>query len=211
VETHNSQEQQLQQQWQPHKQPAASQSINPPASWPRNSFRCSQAANQSNPRPPSASLLYTVVNEVSKSSWGGPWHCNERNLLSLCNVNILGKAAVLHFAFTPSVAGAVPNSACRLFDTAVFMSRSYRLLIIHSPQPRITYINGECHEQTLSEVWWTCLCHSTTSELMNNNKFISYFNFLDLVHQILLISLVMCQESHFPAKSSLKIICYWQR
>jgi hypothetical protein len=56
---------------------------------------------------------------------------NRRNLFS--NVNILGKAAVLHFALYSSVAGAMPNSAYRLFDTAVLMSRSHTLLILRSP------------------------------------------------------------------------------
>jgi hypothetical protein len=82
------------------------------------------------------------------------------------NINILGKTAVLHFPLTlfcgwghaklslpiighsctclfSSAAGAVPDSACRLFDTAVsnmsavLMSRSHRLLILHSPQKNI--------------------------------------------------------------------------
>jgi hypothetical protein len=33
-------------------------------------------------------------------------------VLSL-NINNLGKAAVLHFAFAPFAAGVIPNSACR--------------------------------------------------------------------------------------------------
>jgi hypothetical protein len=42
---------------------------------------------------------------------------------------------VLHSAFSLcSAAGAMPNSACRLLGTAVLMSTSHRLLIIHSPQ-----------------------------------------------------------------------------
>jgi hypothetical protein len=39
---------------------------------------------------------------------------------------------VLHFALLCT--GAMPNSACWLFDTAVLMSSSHRLLIICSPQ-----------------------------------------------------------------------------
>jgi hypothetical protein len=46
--------------------------------------------------------------------------------LSICN---LGKAAVLHFAFIPSAAGDMPNSAC-----------SHRLLIICSPYWILYYV-----------------------------------------------------------------------
>jgi hypothetical protein len=44
-------------------------------------------------------------------------------------VNTLGKAAVLHFALF--CCWSLPNSAC----TAMLMSSSHRLLIIHSPHP----------------------------------------------------------------------------
>jgi hypothetical protein len=49
------------------------------------------------------------------------------------NINILGKAAVLHFALPHFCSWVCTNSACRLFDIAVFMSNSHRLLVISSP------------------------------------------------------------------------------
>jgi hypothetical protein len=47
---------------------------------------------------------------------------------------MLGKVAVLHFALTPFCGWGCANSAYRLFDIAVLLSSSHRLLIIHSPQ-----------------------------------------------------------------------------
>jgi hypothetical protein len=56
VETHNSQQQQQQQQqWQPHKQSAGSQS----------------KSHQNTSHPPSASLLYTVVNKELEEQFSG--------------------------------------------------------------------------------------------------------------------------------------------
>jgi hypothetical protein len=40
----------------------------------------------------------------------------------------------MHPALLSSVAGAVPNLACRSLSTTVLMSDTHRLLIIHSPQ-----------------------------------------------------------------------------
>jgi hypothetical protein len=65
---------------------------------------CSQSINSFHTKIPInslGSLLYTGINkEWSNSSQGGAWHCNKRNLRSYSlNVNNLGKAAVLHFAF----------------------------------------------------------------------------------------------------------------
>jgi hypothetical protein len=50
------------------------------------------------------------------------------------NVNILGKTDVLHSALAPFFSWGHANSICRLFDIAVLMSSSHRLLILHSPQ-----------------------------------------------------------------------------
>jgi hypothetical protein len=54
-----------------------------------------------------------------------------------------------------SVAGAMPNSACRSFDTAVLMSSSHRLFILYFPHqvrpPLMTarvstaMLLGSCH------------------------------------------------------------------
>jgi hypothetical protein len=89
------------------------------------------------PHPPSASLLYTVINnEVKQQSlgWGVTLKQEKPGFLLLSlNVNNLGKAAVLHFALAPSEAGAMPNSVYRSLSTTALMSSSHRLLIIHSP------------------------------------------------------------------------------
>jgi hypothetical protein len=48
-------------------------------------------------------------------------------------INILGKAAVLHYALTPFCSWGCANSACRLLDVAMLMSSSHRLLILCLP------------------------------------------------------------------------------
>jgi hypothetical protein len=45
----------------------------------------------------------------------------------------------------------MPNSACRLFDTAVLMSSSHRPLILHSPEQRMKF----CHFQVNGWNWRT--------------------------------------------------------
>jgi hypothetical protein len=52
--------------------------------------------------------------------------------ISACK-NILGKAAALHLILTLFCGWDVWNSAYRTLGTAVLMSSSHRLLIIHSP------------------------------------------------------------------------------
>jgi hypothetical protein len=90
------------------------------------------------PLPPPVHLLYIMANEVEQQFLG--WQdivvirmgtCNHNSL----DVNILGKAAVLHFALTPFCSWRpVPIPAYRLSDIAVLMSSFHRLLILHSPQ-----------------------------------------------------------------------------
>jgi hypothetical protein len=48
------------------------------------------------------------------------------------NINILGKAAMLHFALIPFCGWGCASSACRLLGIAVLMLNSHRLLIICS-------------------------------------------------------------------------------
>jgi hypothetical protein len=57
-----------------------------------------------------------VHKEVEQCSWGGAWHYNKRNLISVSlNVNNLAKAADLHLAFSlSSAAGAVPNLSLQI-------------------------------------------------------------------------------------------------
>jgi hypothetical protein len=104
------------------------------------------------------------------------------------NVNILRKAAMLHFVLTllhlgpcqtkpvDSVAGAMPNSACRLFDTAVLTSSSHRPLILHSPYLHLFYYL-KCTWRSPSSNPSSCLCTmwnltERTRKQVNNNTLI---------------------------------------
>jgi hypothetical protein len=68
-------------------------------------------------------------------------------------VSNLRKAAVLHLPFSlSSVAGAVPNSACRSLSITVVMTSSHGLLIIHSPHETLKGNMGHCKAKTLREI-----------------------------------------------------------
>jgi hypothetical protein len=101
--------------------------------------------------PPSESLSYPVVNrEVEQQSSGRVMTLYKTNLPSTSqNENNLGKAAVLHFAFTLFLAGVMPNSACRLLGTAVLVSRSLgHLIMCFLPTPLAMKKSWRVHNKT---------------------------------------------------------------
>jgi hypothetical protein len=97
------------------------------------------------PQPPPASLLYTVANkEVEHCSYQEQG--NLQSLLSACTGTVAvwrvwhkhpcsyaKQLCCILLSYLLQL-GAVPIPACRLFDMAVHMSGSPRLLIVHSPQ-----------------------------------------------------------------------------
>jgi hypothetical protein len=75
---------------------------------------------------------------------------------------------VLHFAFSfSSVAGAMPNSACRSLSTTVLMSSSHRLLIICSPQTANFFKVTNVEKQNfLSDSSGSPILYSTCSQAL---------------------------------------------
>jgi hypothetical protein len=90
------------------------------------------------------SLLYTMVNkEIEQQFCGGGRDIVVLGNGGTCNrypldVNILGKAAVLHFALTPFCSCGLCQS--QPADMAVLMSSSHRLLTLCFPQPPVTEV-----------------------------------------------------------------------